>query len=109
MFQYRKTINDLKIIGQRYNMKVEELEEYRTSIMCSICGQEHESGRIERGLYKCQKTGKTINADVNGALNIFYKAFSKMPKQLKKTETIKLTYSPPKTNEVINPLYYRKL
>jgi transposase len=109
MFQYRKTINDLKIIGQRYNMKVEELEEYRTSIMCSICGQEHESGRIERGLYKCQKTGKTINADVNGALNIFYKAFSKMPKQLKKTETIKLTYSLPKTNEVISPLYYRKL
>jgi transposase len=108
LFQYRKTINDLKIIGQRYNMKVEELEEYRTSIMCSICGQEHESGRIERGLYKCQTTGKTINADINGALNIFYKAFSKMPKQLKKAETIKLTYSSPKTNEIISPLYYRK-
>jgi len=109
LFQYRKTINDLKIIGQRYGMKVEELEEYGTSITCSICGQEHKSGRIERGLYKCEKTGKTINADVNGALNIFYKAFSKMPKQLKKTETIKLTFTPLQRNVTLSPLYYRKL
>jgi len=89
LFQYRKTINDLKIIGERYGIKVDEIMEYNTSITCSICGEVHKNGRIERGLYKCEKTGKMINADVNGALNIFYKAFSKMPKQLKKTETIK--------------------
>ena len=94
LFQYRKTINDLKIIGERYGIKVDEIVEYNTSITCSICGEVHKNGRIERGLYKCEKTGKMINADVNGALNIFYKAFSKMPKQLKKIETIKLTSSP---------------
>ena len=95
LFQYRKTINDLKIIGERYGIKVDEIVEYNTSITCSICGEVHKNGRIERGLYKCEKTGKMINADVNGALNIFYKAFSKMPKQLKKIETIKLTSSSP--------------
>jgi len=95
LFQYRKTINDLKIIGERYGIKVDEIVEYNTSITCSICGEVHKNGRIERGLYKCEKTGKMINADVNGALNIFYKAFSKMPKQLKKIETIKLTSSRP--------------
>jgi len=95
LFQYRKTINDLKIIGERYGIKVDEIVEYNTSITCSVCGEVHKNGRIERGLYKCEKTGKMINADVNGALNIFYKAFSKMPKQLKKIETIKLTSSPP--------------
>jgi len=109
LFQYRKTINDLKIIGERYGIKVEELEEYGTSIRCSICGEEHENGRIERGLYRCEKTGKTINADVNGALNIFYNTFSTMPKQLKKIETIKLTFSPPQRDEVSHLLSYRKL
>ena len=92
LFQYRKTINDLKIIGERYGIKVDEIVEYNTSIRCSICGEVHKNGRIERGLYRCEKTGKVINADVNSALNIFYKAFSKMPKQLKKIETIKLHF-----------------
>jgi transposase len=109
LFQYRKTINDLKIIGERYGIKVEELEEYGTSIRCSICGEEHKNGRIERGLYRCEKTGKTINADVNGALNIFYNAFSTMPKQLKKIETIKLTSSPALKGESFRLLNYRKL
>ncbi len=85
----------MKIIGERYGIKVDEIVEYNTSITCSNCGEVHKNGRIERGLYKCEKTGKMINADVNGALNIFYKAFSKMPKQLKKIETIKLTSSRP--------------
>jgi len=109
LFQYRKTINDLKIIGERYGIKVDEIVEYNTSITCSLCGEVHKNGRIERGLYKCEKNGHVINADVNGALNIFYKAFSKMPKQLKKIETIKLTSSPPQRGEVFRPLNYRKL
>jgi len=95
LFQYRKTINDLKIIGERYGIKVDEIVEYNTSITCSVCGEVHKNGRIERGLYRCDKNGHVINADVNGALNIFYKAFFKMPKQLKKIETIKLTSSSP--------------
>jgi len=32
----------------------------------------HENGRIERGLFKCPHTGKVINADLNGAINILH-------------------------------------
>ena len=32
----------------------------------------HEDGRIERGLFKCPHTGKVINADLNGAINILH-------------------------------------
>ena len=101
LFQYRKTINDFKIIGERYGMKVEEIEEYDTSITCSICGEVHKNGRIERGLYRCEKTGKMINADVNGAVNIFYRTFSFKPKQLKKIES----YPAPRRGEACNSLF----
>jgi len=32
----------------------------------------YEKGRIERGLFKCPHTGKVINADLNGAINILH-------------------------------------
>jgi putative transposase len=32
----------------------------------------HENGRIERGLFKCPHTGKVINDDLNGAINILH-------------------------------------
>jgi len=32
----------------------------------------HENGRIKRGLFKCPHTGKVINADLNGAINILH-------------------------------------
>ncbi|MFP3133611.1 MAG: zinc ribbon domain-containing protein [Nitrososphaeria archaeon] len=37
-----------------------------------MCGEIHEKGRIERGLFKCPHTGKVINADLNGAINILH-------------------------------------
>jgi putative transposase len=40
--------------------------------MCSLCGEIHENGRIKRGLFKCPHTGKVINADLNGAINILH-------------------------------------
>jgi len=32
----------------------------------------YEDGRIERGLFKCPHTGKVINADLNGAINVLH-------------------------------------
>jgi len=39
---------------------------------CSLCGDAHKNGRIKRGLFKCPRTGKAINADLNGAVNILH-------------------------------------
>ena len=36
------------------------------------CGENHENGRIEIGLFECPHTGKVINADLKGAINILY-------------------------------------
>ena len=32
----------------------------------------HKNARIQRGLYKCARTGRTLKADVNNAYNILY-------------------------------------
>nr|WP_011225122.1 zinc ribbon domain-containing protein [Sulfolobus islandicus]CAG38157.1 hypothetical protein [Sulfolobus islandicus] len=71
LFQYRKLLFDMALVGYRMGINVILREEYGTSKTCSICGEQHEKGRIMRGLYKCEKTGKVINADLNGAINIF--------------------------------------
>ena len=48
------------------------MDEENTSKTCSLCGEIHQNGRIERGLFKCPHTGKVINADLNGAINILH-------------------------------------
>jgi transposase len=48
------------------------VDEENTSKTCSLCGEIHENGRIKRGLFKCPHTGKVINADLNGAINILH-------------------------------------
>ena len=48
------------------------MDEENTSKACSLCGEIHENGRIERGLFKCPHTEKVINADLNGAINILH-------------------------------------
>jgi transposase len=48
------------------------MSELNTSKNCSLCGDAHEGGRVERGLYKCPRIGKVINADLNGARNILH-------------------------------------
>jgi len=35
-------------------------------------GEDHENGRIEIGLFECPHTGKVINADLKGAINILH-------------------------------------
>ena len=41
-----------------------------TSKTCSCWGQIRYSNRVERGLYVCSSCETTMNADVNGAVNI---------------------------------------
>jgi len=59
-------------LGEEHGIRVRLKSERGTSKRCSICGQRHKNGRIHRGLYKCERTGRTVNADVNGACNILY-------------------------------------
>jgi putative transposase len=67
--QIRQRICEL---GEEYGIRVRFKSERGTSKHCSICGQTHKNGRVHRGLYKCETTGRTVNADVNGAYNILY-------------------------------------
>jgi putative transposase len=53
-------------------IKVTDVGEPNTSKDCSLCGDVHKNGRIKRGLFKCPRTGKAINADLNSAVNILH-------------------------------------
>jgi len=50
-----------------------QLSERNTSRTCSVCGCVDANSRVRRGLYICSECGTTINADVNGAVNILHK------------------------------------
>ena len=50
-----------------------QLSERNTSRTCSVCGCVNANSRVHRGLYVCSECGTTINADVNGAVNILHK------------------------------------
>ncbi len=56
----------------------DEVDERGTSCTCHVCGKAREANRIHRGLYRCQ-CGWTVQADVNGALNIYERAFQVSP------------------------------
>ncbi|NAY82359.1 MAG: IS200/IS605 family element transposase accessory protein TnpB [Thaumarchaeota archaeon] len=83
-WSYSAIINRIKDVAQEYGIKVKLVDEENTS-KCSLCGEIHENGRIERGLFKCPHTGKIINADLNGAINILHipEPFKNMVKWLK--------------------------
>ena len=46
---------------------------------CSCCGQIRDSNRVERGLYVCSSCEATMNADVNGAVNLRQKITQSPP------------------------------
>jgi len=71
-WNYSSIINRFKDVAQEYGIKIKPVNEANTSKTCSLCGEIHENGRIERGLFKCPHTGKVINADLNGAINILH-------------------------------------
>ena len=49
---------------------VDRTSERDTSKTSSCCGRKRDANRVERGLYVCESCGATMNADVNGAVNI---------------------------------------
>jgi len=71
-WNYGYTIRRFKEVGEELGIKVIDVAEPNTSKSCSLCGEAHESGRVKRGLYKCPRMGKVINADLNGAINILH-------------------------------------
>jgi len=71
-WNYSTIIKRIKNVAKEYGIKVKLVDEENTSKACSLCGEIHENGRIKRGLFKCPHTGKVINADLNGAINILH-------------------------------------
>jgi putative transposase len=67
---YRKIVLWIVDVFRECGIEVEVVPKYYTSREFSVCGEIHENGRVYRGLYICNKTGRKINADVNAALNI---------------------------------------
>ncbi|MCL4518166.1 MAG: transposase, partial [Thaumarchaeota archaeon] len=56
-------------LGDEYGITVTKVSERDTSKTCCLCGRMH-NGRIKRGLMVCKETHQSINADVDGAVNI---------------------------------------
>ncbi|KUK32281.1 MAG: Transposase, IS605 OrfB family [Thermoanaerobacterales bacterium 50_218] len=76
---YRKLANMLKYKGALVGILVrDDVDEENTSITCHACAQVAASNRRHRGLYACS-CGWRAQADVNGALNIFERAFQVSP------------------------------
>jgi putative transposase len=71
-WNYSYIIKRFKEIGEELGIKVVKIGESDTSRNCSLCGDAHKNGRIKRGLYKCPRMGKVMNADLNGAVNILH-------------------------------------
>lgn len=75
---YRKLVETLRYKGPLMGIAVREVEERKTSIACHACGKASPSNRRHRGLYACS-CGWKAQAVVNGALNIYERAFQVSP------------------------------
>ncbi|ABW01250.1 RNA-guided endonuclease InsQ/TnpB family protein [Caldivirga maquilingensis] len=80
-WNYRLIIRRLKEVGEELGIKVIEVNEAYTSKTCTLCGETHPNGRIHRGLFKCPRMGKVINADLNAAVNILRMHISPSPSE----------------------------
>lgn len=65
-------------LGEEYGIAVRKVSERDTSKICCLCGKQH-NGRVERGLMVCREKHQSINADVNGAVNILNVAVNRFP------------------------------
>jgi len=71
-WNYSYIVKRFEEIGEELGIKVVKADEPYTSKTCSLCGEAHENGRVKRGLFRCPRMGKVINADLNGAMNILH-------------------------------------
>ncbi len=69
---FAKLLTQIRYKANLSGIRVVKVSERDTSKTCSICGMVKKSNRKHRGLYRC-KCGNTMNADVNGAMNILKK------------------------------------
>jgi putative transposase len=65
-------------LGEEHGITVKKVSEAYTSETCCLCGKRH-NGRVERGLMVCREKHQSINADVNGAVNILNVAVNRPP------------------------------
>jgi len=68
-------------LGEEHGIIVRNVSEHDTSKTCCLCGKQHD-GRVERGLMVCHTTHRSVNADVNGAVNIQNVAMNRFPSVL---------------------------
>jgi len=71
-WNYNYVIKRFEEIGEELGIKITRVDESYTSKTCSLCGEARKGGRVKRGLFKCPRVGKVINADLNGAINILH-------------------------------------
>ena len=64
---------------EEHGILVDRKSERDTSKTCLCCGRNRDTNRVERGLYVCGSCGTTMNADVNGAVNIRRKTTQNPP------------------------------
>ncbi len=69
-WEFSRFTNLLEYKTREHGILVDRVDEENTSKTCSCCGQIRDSNRVERGLYDCESCETTMNADVNGAVNI---------------------------------------
>jgi putative transposase len=68
-------------LGEEYGISVSKVCERDTSRMCCLCGKRHGS-RVNRGLMVCPEVHRSVNADVNGAMNLLKVAVNRFPSAL---------------------------
>jgi len=68
-------------LGEEYGIAVRKVSERDTSRTCCLCGRQHNT-RVERGLIVCPERHRSVNADVNGAVNILNVAVKRSPRVL---------------------------
>jgi len=68
-----KFVHVLEYKAAEAGIRVHQVDEYRTSKACSVCGEVRPANRIKRGLWRCRACGCVLNADVNAARNILLK------------------------------------
>ena len=69
-WEFDRFTNLLEYKAKEQGILVDRVDEKNTSKTCSCCGQIRDSNRVERGLYACSSCEMTMNADLNGAVNI---------------------------------------
>ncbi|WXG45143.1 MAG: transposase [Candidatus Atabeyarchaeum deiterrae] len=68
-------------LGEEYGIAVRKVPERGTSRTCCLCGKQHGS-RVKRGLTVCHEMHRSLNADVNGAVNLLKVAVNRFPSSL---------------------------